>query len=262
MKPRPEARPDHVRNIVRLFEEIHGGYNTHDLFTDCMEAMALSISNAVDLFQAEAREARYAAIEKRYGPEVMGTFAKVLGATVAALEEEPGDVLGSVFEELGLGNDRTGQFFTPYHLCRLMAGITLVNAAETRAIIERQGYITVQEPAVGAGAMIIALAEEMKTLGFTPARQMHVTAVDVDPRAVHMAYVQLSLLYIPAVVIQGNTLSLETRSTWYTPAHILGGWSRRLRCVETRSESLEHQASPRAECRPVEAAGVPQLALF
>ncbi|GBQ21633.1 hypothetical protein AA12717_0951 [Gluconacetobacter sacchari DSM 12717] len=52
---------------------------------------------------------------------------------------------------------------------------------------------------------------------------MHVTAIDVDPRAAHMAFVQFSLLHIPATVIVGNSLTLETREYWFTPAHILGG---------------------------------------
>ena len=32
-----------------------------------------------------------------------------------------------------------------------------------------------------------------------------------------MAYIQLSLYGIPAVVIHGNTLTMETWSHWYTP---------------------------------------------
>jgi hypothetical protein len=47
--------------------------------------------------------------------------------------------------------------------------------------------------------------------------------------AAHMAYVQLSLLGIPGIVVVGDTLRMESRAVWYTPAHIVGGWSRRLR---------------------------------
>jgi hypothetical protein len=56
-----------------------------------------------------------------------------------------------------------------------------------------------------------------------------VTAVDVDEKAAHMAYIQLSLLGVPAIVIHGNTLSLQEWSHWYTPAHIFAGWSMKLR---------------------------------
>lgn len=59
-------------------------------------------------------------------------------------------------------------------------------------------------------------------------------AQDIDSRGVHMAYLQLSLLHIPAVVILGNTLLVEERERWHTPAHILGLWQQKLR----RSYSL------------------------
>ena len=42
-------------------------------------------------------------------------------------------------------------------------------------------------------------------------------AQDIDIRCVWMAYIQLSLYGIPAVVIHGNTLTMETWSQWYTP---------------------------------------------
>jgi len=50
--------------------------------------------------------------------------------------------------------------------------------------------------------------------------------------AVHMAYIQLSLLHIPALVVHGNSLSAETWSAWMTPAHVLGLWDIQLRRQE------------------------------
>jgi hypothetical protein len=47
-----------------------------------------------------------------------------------------------------------------------------------------------------------------------------------------MAYIQLSLLHVPAVIIHGDTLSLEEYAHWHTPAHILGGWRFRLAADE------------------------------
>ncbi|WP_454874894.1 hypothetical protein [Paraburkholderia xenovorans] len=44
-----------------------------------------------------------------------------------------------------------------------------------------------------------------------------------------MTYVQLSLLHVPATVVHGNALSMQVWGTWYTPAHILGGWTFKLR---------------------------------
>lgn len=53
--------------------------------------------------------------------------------------------------------------------------------------------------------------------------------------AAMMSYVQLSLMHVPAVIVHGNTLTLEEYSHWYTPAHIMGGRSQRL--SRARAES-------------------------
>lgn len=41
-------------------------------------------------------------------------------------------------------------------------------------------------------------------------------AQDIDIRRVWMAYIQLSLYGIPAMVIHGNTLTMEEWDRWYT----------------------------------------------
>jgi hypothetical protein len=152
----------------------------------------------------------------------------MLGELVLALEYGPDDVLGKVFGELDLGNSARGQFFTPYALCRLMARLNVGTGTEVRQRIEQRGFIRLNEPAVGAGAMVIAMAESLQEQQINYQQHLHVIAQDVDSRAVHMAYLQFSLLHIPAVVILGNTLTLEEREHWYTPAHILGLWRTKL----------------------------------
>lgn len=135
------------------------------------------------------------------------------------------DCLGSLFMSLDLGNAGTGQFFTPYEVSRLMAGMILGGARE---VVERQGFFTLMEPAVGAGGMVIAAADALAEKGINYQQSMHVTAIDIDPTAVHMAYLQCSLLHIPAIIIHGNSLGMQEWDHWVTPAHVLGGWDRRL----------------------------------
>jgi hypothetical protein len=92
-----------------------------------------------------------------------------------------------------------------------------------------QPFLTANEPACGGGAMLIAMAEIMSEKGLNYQKTLHVTAQDLDLKAVHMCYVQLSLLGIPGIVIHGNTLLNEQRSIWHTPMHIMGGWTWKLR---------------------------------
>ena len=69
--------------------------------------------------------------------------------------------------------------------------------------------------------MPIAFAEVMKEKGYNPQKQLLVIAQDLDIKAVHMAYIQLSLLGLQAKVYHMNTLTLETYSEWKTPFWIL-----------------------------------------
>jgi hypothetical protein len=62
-----------------------------------------------------------------------------------------------------------------------------------------------------------------------PAEKLFVQCIDIDRLAGFMCYLQLSLWHIPAEVIIGNTLTLNFREVYYTPAYHLMGWNNRLR---------------------------------
>jgi hypothetical protein len=64
--------------------------------------------------------------------------------------------------------------------------------------------------------------------GLNYQQQLHMTGIDIDECAVHMAYTQLSLLHNPAALYVGNTLTMEMREVWHTPAHMMGGWNFKL----------------------------------
>lgn len=228
----------HRAEILKLMRSMAHRHDYRTLFADFVECAALAISNAVDVHQKEAREKRYLEVVKRYKAEEVALFPKMLGQLVLALEAEPHDALGAIYGELEISNKHVGQFFTPYALCRMMGRMMIDD--QMRATIAANGYITVQEPACGAGATIIGLAHEMLEAGINYQNKMHVTAIDVDLKCVHMCYVQFALLHIPAVIVHGNTLSLEEWAHWKTPAHIMGGWWYRLkRRTDDRQESSE-----------------------
>lgn len=217
---------EHQKNFVKVICAISRRYRTHEVFRDFCELAAISISNAVDIAQSANRTARYHAIRERYEMAEFSRFPELLGLLTLSLAERFHDSLGEIFMSMDFGDNWKGQFFTPYHVCRLMAELSTPDPKEA---ISHKGYFTVNEPAAGAGSMVIALAESLRDRGFNYQQCMHVTAQDVDETAVHMSYIQLSLLHVPCVVIRGNTLAVECLDSWYTPAHILGGWSYKLR---------------------------------
>jgi len=197
-------------------------------FSDFCELSALSLVNVVE--QRPEREVRYREILAAYSPEEVQVFPRLLGLTTMGLEGLDRDFLGELFMRLELGSHWHGQFFTPMSVCRMIAEISLVDA-NPEEIIAHKGFVSLHEPAVGAGAMVIAFAAAMQARGLNPQTSSHVTAIDIDGTAARMAFVQLALLGLPATVIIGDTLAPDfaIRETLHTPAHHLGMWRGKVR---------------------------------
>lgn len=226
----------HQKALAGLMRDNARRYRLHEVFRDFCELAAVTVSNAVDRIHYEAREARYMQIIKRYERDEIARFPAMLAELVRSLERGHRDALGELFMSLELGDHWKGQFFTPYEVASLMARMTIGDVAGQ---VQRQGFITLSEPACGAGGMVIAFAEAMLDQGVNYQTSMHAIAQDIDATAVHMAYVQLSLLHIPAIVVHGNSLTVTEWDHWATPAHVLGMWDRRLKRRETVGQVAE-----------------------
>lgn len=240
---------DPIDRIVQTLRAFGPRHRLEQVFSDFVECAALALSNRADLSQFEAREARYLEVIKPYHADELRAFSETLANLMLAFLDlskmgEFADVLGSLYMRLELGNDRAGQFFTPYHVSRMMGQIQVGDGTDIRA----REFVTVSDPACGAGGMIIAFADAARSVGLDHRACMHATCIDIDIRCVHMAYVQLSLLDIPAVVIHGNALaSDDRRSVWLTPAHIAGRWSNKLRARDATPEVAEPVRPGRAK---------------
>lgn len=245
-RPAPASRdsePDlapvaisHRKNIIKMMEQLAGRRSRWDVFRDFVTMSAVALSK-LDLAQAEAREKRYMECISRYTKEEAQLFPQMFAELTLAMEAAPRDVLGEVYMLMDLGNARAGQFFTPYHISELMAALSVTQA--TTDLIREKGFITLQEPTCGGGAMVIAFAQELRKRGINYQQNLHVTATDLDPTAAMMTYVQLALLHVPAIVINGNSLSLEEFEHWYTPAHILGFWNHKLARRDRAEQAMD-----------------------
>jgi type I restriction-modification system DNA methylase subunit len=210
-------------DFVRSFNKIAAHRHRYEVFRDFVTMAAISMHNAIR--KDPALEAEYMQIVKRYDAsqlsEICGLFAKM----VLLLDTEPQDVLGQLYMALELGNTQAGQFFTPHEISELMARLTYGDELQNLT----KPFITLSEPACGAGGMVLAFVKVMLSHGHDPSKRIWVQCQDVDRTAALMCYLQLSLWNVPAVVIVGNTLANEVREAFYTPAHYLGFWETRLR---------------------------------
>lgn len=241
----------HQIEVGKILKDLSYRHGLWQVFRDFVAMAALAMSNAADATQREAREAEYMRTVQRYTAEEASKIAQAFAITTLGLEAGPHDFLGSLFMALDLGDAWKGQYFTPYELARLMARM---NMDAAKPLIESRGFVRVSDPCVGGGAMIIAAAHALIDEGINYQQCMHAHAQDIDLTAVHMAYVQLSLLHIPAVVVHGNSLTDDVRSTWVTLAHTMGGWNSRLRAltdVEALADAVQfltssepHQPAP------------------
>jgi hypothetical protein len=116
--------------------------------------------------------------------------------------------------------------------------------------------------------MVLALAQALRDQDINYQQKLHVTAIDIDSICVHMTYIQLALLHIPAIVIHGDSLAMESWSTWYTPAHVIGLWGMKLRRQRREREAepepitveAEEVVEPIEEPPSAERAGVADVA--
>lgn len=202
-------------DFMKCLESIEYGRNNYDIFQDFLTLAALSFHNVVA--QDKKVEKEYLDIIGRYKNKKQ--FAELLVITTLALEEKTQDFLGDIFMSAGFGNGRGGQFFTPYHLSKMMSIMTIGDNFKEQ--IEKDGYFTLSEPCCGAGGMIIAASEVMLEKGFNPQTQMRFVGIDIDIKCCQMAYIQTSLLGLRGEIYHGNTLSMEMWKRFITPMSIM-----------------------------------------
>ena len=215
---------DYIREFMAILQSLDKSKNIQTVFRDFLSLSTYSLVQP--FYRSPDIEKRYNLIIKDYTKEQAVEFSKLLAFLVKGLEQKHQDFLGQIFMELGFGNAKKGQFFTPYSVCRLMAEI---NFSEFEYKLSQKDFITLSEPCCGSGGIIIALAETMKNKGYNYQHQLFVEAVDIDEICFKMTYIQLSLLGIPAKVIRGDTLAMRYFEVFYTPFYFLGNFEYKLK---------------------------------
>ena len=230
---------DYKKDFTKIFNELAHSRNSNQVWNDLIECMAVSISNSIDKAHYDEREKTYmdTAAKMDYSPKM----GEALACVVNAFEDNPEqDFLGVLYGDLGLLTSKKGQFFSPYSVCRMMAETTLSKDAVENHIKEH-GYITINDPACGAGATLIAAANTLKQMGVNYQTSALFTGNDIDPVVAKMCYIQLSFLGCPGYVAVANTLTdpvtgdvlmpteKDTQDFWYTPMYCSEIWAMRRR---------------------------------
>ncbi len=212
-----------VEEIIKDFQNAATAYSAGKIFEDTIACGAIAVSNAVDFTKYDEREERYKQImsgyraeEQRKLPEL---FAKVFALLSSVVYDDGAfnDYLGEIFMRLNIANDKVGQVFTPFHIAELMARVTVGENAKT----VQNEILSICDPCCGSGVMSLAALETLQNRGVNYARNVFIECSDIDIRCVYMAYLQLSLAGVPAIIKHQNTLTNEIWDVWKTPAFVM-----------------------------------------
>lgn len=237
-KKKPEEKKSKIdpkKEFLRVFNQLTNRHRSWDVWRDFIVMYACALSNPVDKQHYDEREALYLRTIQKYNKQEQPLFPELAAHTVMALEENPEqDFLGSIYMSLNLGNQHNGQFFTPYHVCELMAEVTMQDSVMR---IEEDGYITINDPCCGAGATLIAgvhaAKKRLEKAGYNYQNHILVVAQDIDQTVALMCYIQLSLLGVAGYVKVGNSLTDpitekdSKENYWFTPMYFFPTWSMR-----------------------------------
>lgn len=138
------------KEFISVFHETAYNLRRWEVFSDFI-ILAASELDIARIRTPESIE-RCRKISERYSAADMRNMHELFALMVCALQAQFHDFLGAVFMELELGDDRQGQYFTPYNVQSMMARLLMPGVIDT---IRREGMFTLSEPTCRAGGMVI-----------------------------------------------------------------------------------------------------------
>jgi len=176
-----------AKTIFKSIKELeYKGLSRNTVFTDFLDVCVCCLAHG-DM------EERYLKVVNRYDKEVFSKyFPQMFAELVMAMEKENKDILGDLFQG-AITYGENGQFFTPEHLCNLMAEISGPRPTDRR--------LRILDPACGSGRLLLSTAKINPYCEFT--------GYDIDHRCVMMTVINLALNGLRGYAVWGNSLSLE-----------------------------------------------------
>ena len=203
-----------IEHLARSFEHCTGFGHIHpyDLYRSWLEAVWTFLNAAVETATYRECLDRYT----RKQGEVMGTlFTDYLDAA----EQYPfRDILGELFMRLDVRSARAGQYFTPWNIALMMAQMQF-DPEGFKLCVREKGVVTVCDPAVGSGVMLLAFANVVHdALGSWGLRHLRLYGMDIDIRCVWMCRIQIRLNGLDAFGRMGRLITQATNNNPVTPA--------------------------------------------
>lgn len=188
-----------MKNFSKVIEQISNRHDTIRVFDDFLQMAVCALSMG-------RMEPEYMETIKRYDKDEVVLFSLALGALILDYEEKTNaegdwdDILGEYFMSINSASSasRSGQFFTPVGVCRMMAEMTAFEQTT-------EEEISVNDCSCGSSRNLIAHSR------LNPENRMRTFYVgqDLDSRCVKMSVINYWLFGMKGVVIHQNTLSMD-----------------------------------------------------
>lgn len=192
---------DNHKSFCKIMHSITHRYSKYQVFKDMLQMFICSHHPKTLLGQKDdTNEKLYLNTISTYDNATMKELSKLLSLVYRNVLDNPyEDLLGEYYQEF-ISNPDIGQFFTPQHICELMAMITINNNTTNQ---------TIADNACGSGRMLLA--------GAKLAPNNYFYGADVDEVCSMMSAINFFMNGLSGEVVQMNSLS----NTFYKGWHIL-----------------------------------------
>jgi len=230
------------RDSYKIFQLLAADHGLFKVWNDFITLIACTLCPT----NCDKRNKEYELIASRYTDEELRQFAEIGALLVISFKKNTEqDFLGSLFSSLNLHDTRKAQFFTPYSVSKDVAALVLKNL---KPASENKPFISVFDPACGAGALLIAFANECLSQGINFQTNVLFVAQDIDRFVAMMCFIQLSLLGCAGYVVVGNSLTQSLSGPgsflqaekdgleiWYTPMFFSSVWQSKIGIEKAKS---------------------------
>ena len=176
-----------IKKFTATFNRIANGKSKDSVFSEYLDILicALSLGKYED---------EYISIIKRYKKEEVELFCQLFAQMVMLMDNDKTgltDCLGEFFTT-SVGRGRNGQFFTPQHVCDMMAAMTISSEDSGKTILD---------PCCGSGRMLLSAAKI--------ARNNHFFGADIDTRCAKMTAINMCLNGLIGEVAWMDSLGMQ-----------------------------------------------------
>ena len=145
------------KEFINAYDAICMRHDRLNVFSDFVKICSISIYNA--FAQNQEMEKEYLRTINSYNKEEQSLFIKMFSELIMIFEEskEVVDLLGPIYMDTKSKDSKLGQVFTPEHVAELLARIAIGDEKSFKNQIEKNGFVTVLDPACGSGRISFIL---------------------------------------------------------------------------------------------------------